>query len=274
MGVSTEVFMDGSRFDTLARAIAERGTRRQLVSLLLTLPLGGVLAVADEAGEVVAERPLDRVQRRTKQRTRKQRNNKNNRRDNRRGQDNSNSDVNNKPCSSSADCQKGRTCCRGTCCQLPANQCNLEGMCCAPNCAGRTCGPDGCGKGGTCGSCGVCQTCTARGTCEPVPNGTVCGTSSHGGTTIRCCNGTCPDPDCVPSGAEREGCPGPCGVNGQNCCSAGSDSGFCLGGDPPSRCYCTIFGFPGMRCGSDNECERSGLDITACICGTCQLPPS
>jgi hypothetical protein len=66
--------MDESRFDTLARAIAQSGTRRRLVRLLLTLLLGGVLAVADEVGQVVAERPLNRVQRRTPQRTRKQHN--------------------------------------------------------------------------------------------------------------------------------------------------------------------------------------------------------
>jgi hypothetical protein len=260
--------MDGSRFDTLARAVAQSGTRRRLVGLLLALPLGGVLAIADEAGEVVAERPLDRVQRRTPQRTRKKRNTKNNR----RGQDSDNRDPNNRPCSSSADCQKGRTCCRGTCCQPPANQCNLEGMCCAPNCAGRTCGTDGCGKGGTCGNCGVCQTCTAQGTCQPVTNGTECGTSSHGGSTLRCCNGACPDPDCTPGG-EHDGCPGPCGVNGQNCCSGGAD--FCLG-SPPSRCFCTFYDFTGMRCGSDTECERSSQDppLTACICGTCQVPPA
>ena len=37
--------MDGSDFDTLTRAIAQRGTRRWLVRLVATLPLGGVLAI-------------------------------------------------------------------------------------------------------------------------------------------------------------------------------------------------------------------------------------
>ena len=263
--------MDESRFDTLARAVAQSGTRRRLVRLLLALPLGGLLAVADEAGEVVAERPLDRVQRRTPQRNRKKRNTKNNHRDNRRGQDNDNRDPNNKPCNSAADC-RGQACCRGTCCKPPADQCNLEGMCCAPNCAGRTCGPDGCGQGGTCGSCGICQTCTAQGTCQPVTNGIVCGTSTHGGTELRCCNGACPDPDCTPGGP-HDGCPGPCGVDGQNCCSGGA--GFCLG-SPPNRCFCTFYDFPGARCGSDNECDANTQTPanSACICGTCQVPPS
>ena len=47
----------------LARAIAQSGSRRRLVSLLLALPLGGVLAIAAEAGQVAAERPHGRLQR-------------------------------------------------------------------------------------------------------------------------------------------------------------------------------------------------------------------
>ena len=260
--------MDGSRFDTLARAIAQSGTRRRVVSLLLALPLGGVLAVVGTE-ESVAERPLDWLQRRTPQRNRKQRNDKNDNQDNRRGQDSDNRNPNQKKCSRSADCQKGRACCGGVCCQAGAT-CDTANRCCVRTCAGRQCGPDGCG--GTCGSCGTCQTCTAQGTCQPVTNGTVCGTSTHGGTTLRCCNGACPDPDCAPGG-EHDGCPGPCGVNGQNCCSGGS--GFCLG-SPASRCFCTFFDFPGSRCGSDTECSRNTQTPanSACICGTCQVPPS
>ena len=66
--------MDESRFATLARAVPRAGTRRRLVTPLAALPLGGLLAVADEAGEVVAERVLARVQRHTTQHNRKQHN--------------------------------------------------------------------------------------------------------------------------------------------------------------------------------------------------------
>jgi hypothetical protein len=64
--------MDPSAFDTATRAIAQSGTRRWLVRLVATLPLGGVLTTigADKAG---AERPHERLGRRTQQRNRKQR---------------------------------------------------------------------------------------------------------------------------------------------------------------------------------------------------------
>src|SRR5215207_7437574 len=68
-----EVAMDASAFDTLAHAVATTGTRRRLMTLLAALPLGGALTIRG-AEEAAAERPIDRVQRRTKQRNRKQRN--------------------------------------------------------------------------------------------------------------------------------------------------------------------------------------------------------
>ena len=65
--------MDASAFDTLARAFTTTGTRRRLLTLLAALPLGGALTIRG-AEEAAAERPVDRLQRRTKQRNRKQRN--------------------------------------------------------------------------------------------------------------------------------------------------------------------------------------------------------
>jgi hypothetical protein len=65
-----EAAIEGSRFDALARAFAQTGPRRRLVTLLAALPLGGVLAGVGEE-ESAAEGPLDRVQRRSKQRNRK-----------------------------------------------------------------------------------------------------------------------------------------------------------------------------------------------------------
>ena len=68
--------MDPVAFDTLARAIAQPGTRRRLLGrLLVGVPLLGALAPGREEG-VAAERPLARLQRRTPQRNRQQRNNR------------------------------------------------------------------------------------------------------------------------------------------------------------------------------------------------------
>jgi hypothetical protein len=141
--------MDGSRFDTLARAIAQSGSRRRLVSLLLALPLGGVLAIADEQGQVVAERPLDRLQWRTKQRNRKQRNNNQN---NNQNKNNKNKNRNNniqahKQCNTVGGKQLSNFTCLTPCvfpdpplpdrsgavCPLP------EAVCSAPDCHGDCC---------------------------------------------------------------------------------------------------------------------------------------
>jgi hypothetical protein len=197
--------MDPVAFDTLARAIAQPGTRRRLLGrLLVGVPLLGALAPGGEEA-AAAERPLERLQGRTPQRNRQQRNNRrrntnNNKKNNNGGggQNSGNRLQNPNKCRSSADCG-GRACCSGTCCQPPANQCNLAELCCAPNCAGRQCGPDGCGRGGTCGSCPRCQTCSG-GSCTNVANGTSCNfTNDDGRPAIgQCTNGAC---TCKPNGA-------------------------------------------------------------------------
>jgi hypothetical protein len=167
-------------------------------------------------------------------------------------------------------------CCAGDgCCQPPANQCNTTGgqagLCCAPNCAGKQCGPDGCGNTGTCGSCPPCQTCDElTGKCQPLPNGTPCGSQSGGGTT-RCCNGACPTPTCLPFGTviPSPECFTACldDKHPQCCSTVGACS--CNG----STCACTCY-YPDPStpsCGSDADCFHT---TPACICGTCQVPPS
>ncbi len=111
-----------------------------------------------------------------------------------------------KACHPAANGCAGETCCYGAaacnegCCTGMANQCNLQGACCAPNCSGRLCGPDGCGGGGTCGTCPSGTTCDeTTGRC-PQPGCDVCPTCTYttvqaavndpnGPTTIRICPG-------------------------------------------------------------------------------------
>ena len=77
--------MDANRFDVLSRQLSALDTRRGLLRLLTALPLAGALAAIQGEEEAAAERPLDRVQRRTPQRNRKQRNNNNNQRNRKQG---------------------------------------------------------------------------------------------------------------------------------------------------------------------------------------------
>ena len=63
--------MDASRFDALVRAFATGGTRRRLLRLVAALPFGGALLAGEDAAG--ADRPHERLGRRTKQRNHKQR---------------------------------------------------------------------------------------------------------------------------------------------------------------------------------------------------------
>src|SRR5688500_18219771 len=67
--------MDMDHFDRATKILSTAGTRRGLVHLVAAVPvLGVLLAAADE--EANAERPHERMHRRTQQRNRKQRNRK------------------------------------------------------------------------------------------------------------------------------------------------------------------------------------------------------
>lgn len=94
-------------------------------------------------------------------------------------------------------CCRGAAVCNGACCDGTANQCNPQGACCVPNCAGRQCGDDGCGNGGTCGACSTGQTCdTTNGTCKGGPdNAFLC--TCNNGTGVATCNAATCAPDGV-----------------------------------------------------------------------------
>jgi hypothetical protein len=157
-------------------------------------------------------------------------------------------------------------CCQGVCCQLPANQCNPAGLCCAPNCANRECGPDGCGGSGTCG-CGVGGTCTRGAVCAA---GQVC--ACPGGQVCNPVSGQCPGPPACTPQTCRNGCcdatgicqpgnhPQACGTGGALCasCQAGQ---LCFQG----ACACDGNSCPTGCCDENHRCQPGTTNIT---CGT------
>jgi hypothetical protein len=177
-------------------------------------------------------------------------------------------------------------CCDGDCCLSPANQCNTENSCCAPNCAGRVCGPDGCGGAGTCGPCAVLagRRCTAQGQCVcdaiSCPDGCCDGNADcwpgdsnahcgpRGGTCATCTgqgvcrNGQCVcTPDCANRQCGPDGCGGSCGdcPNGQRCQNG--------------QCGCDAQSCPNGCCDANGSC-RPGTAKGACgrggaACATC-----
>ena len=179
--------MDPTTFDALVKSRARTGTRRWLVRLVAMLPLAGALAVVGEDA-AAAERPLDRVQRRTRQRNRKQRTNKNNNK-NKGGGDGGGVGAPNATCTCCPGKQvyfpKANVCCSpgqvgvaGDCCP-PANICNNnqgQPVCCQHRCLSGVCCP--CDNVASCQQCVVdvgqnppqasCQTyCPAGQVCTP-----------------------------------------------------------------------------------------------------------
>lgn len=250
--------MDEVTFDRLTRAVSRAGSRRQVLGVLASVGLGGLLSqLADETSEAKRQHGRNRGHHPGK--------GKDNRKGKRKGgkgggglggtqcgaagsdcdQDSDccstncfnfscsakahscGTDTNPTPCRPPAKGCAGAQCCYAAvscddgCCQPPANQCNPQGNCCAPNCAGKQCGDDGCGAGGSCGACPSGQTCTASGTCQshctPQCQGKQCGDDGCGGSCgtcgsgQTCSNGACCTPQCSGKTCGDDGCGGQCG---------------------------------------------------------------
>lgn len=133
--------------------------------------------------------------------------------------------------------------------------------CCTPDCAGKCGGADN-GCGGKCpgdaGSCpSECQTCGVDGqTCQNVSDGIPCGGTGSG---LRCCNGVCPSPTCLPTGTC---CGGDCG---QCCGTSGPAGDQCPGSDSP---LCRASGANGA-CARDTDCAALFFANQICTCGRC-----
>jgi hypothetical protein len=206
--VGTEARMDGSQFDTLARAFATTGTRRWLVRLVAALPLGGALSTLGQ-DEAVAERPHERLARRTPQRNRKQRTQRQqNQNQNTNdggggnggggggnggggggngggGNDNTNNNRNDNTLGSGAPCGTGPACTSGQVC--------LSGDCFT------TCrGPFNClgGSGGCPQSWAACQqTTSGTAVCITLTTSDSCTTDADCGLGAVCITNP-PDPSC------------------------------------------------------------------------------
>src|SRR5262245_57404717 len=119
--------MDPFAFDTLARSIAQAGTRRRLLRrLVATLPLGSALLTGGGEEATAGEHPRDRLRRRTKQRNRKQRNTQNSNQNSNQNQNNNQNQKNNQQnnggglgdsqCGSTGDdCTQNSDCCSNNC---------------------------------------------------------------------------------------------------------------------------------------------------------------
>lgn len=205
--------MDESRFDQIARAVSTSGTRRRLLGSLAGLGLGGALAALDAE----AEKPKDRLSRRTKQHRRKRRNEKRrNANQNQGGNSHGSGGFGSDQCGATGTiCSQDGDCCTNNCfnfqCADRVLQCSAGGATtpCRPpakGCFGSEC----CNANFSCND-GCCSTdatqCNAEGNCC-VPNcagrscgpdgcgeGGTCGTCPQG-TTCNEATGQCPQPGC------------------------------------------------------------------------------
>lgn len=260
--------MDARCFDQIVRALAAHGPRRGVLRTLVAFPLAGSLTTLP-----TGQRAAD-ARRKKKKKCKKSRlcaglcgpiKKKKCK------------EVDCGPCPcppcppcQTCDAQTGAcvvTAAAGTACGQPGQVCQADGSCaCVRDCIGKACGDDGCG--GSCGECAACQTCNTQGTCEPQADGTVCGTYESGADDfLRCCNGSCPDPDCVPSGfVPSVPCGGDPECAGIVCCS--QKTAQCS-----SPCFC-LFSDAGETCVSDHDCNDPLVhpERRFCICGVCVIP--
>jgi hypothetical protein len=280
--------MDPTAFDILTRWFATDSTRRRLLRrLVATLPMAGVLvATRDDAAE--AERPHQRLGRRTQQRNRNQRNNNrnNNKKNNQNKKKNKGGGLGGSQCSTTGSvCEQNSDCCTNNCfnfaCANKVTQCSDGGVTtpCRPpanGCAGAQCchGSVSCNEGCCPGSANQCN--PAGNCCVPNCAGRQCGDDGCGnGETCGNCNpgqtcnettGQCTGPTCNP-----ESCPDGC-CQGAACVLPEQQTNQTCGGNGAACAACGVGGVGGVcrsgachACSSDAECG-AGL---GCLNGGC-----
>ena len=246
--------MDPSAFDTIVRAFATVGTRRRLVRLLAALPLGGALVgLGQEAG---AEKPHERLHRRTEQRYRKQRNrNQRNKNQNQNNKNNLNNNGNNKhdndggggggPCNAKKcpqGCCAGRTCAAGN----SVAQCGTGGAACQACATGELC------VSGTCRTV-PCTHCPAVEQC--IDGGCVCAGFSGSVAPQTCCTGG--EAASAPPGPDNQKIFADGSCNSDLDCPGGWTT--CVGTSSNACCP------PGMTCDPAGFCRQAA---TCCPSGS------
>jgi hypothetical protein len=161
-------------------------------------------------------------------------------------------------------CGPCRKCRKGKCKATPGASCGACKICDGAGQCVNVADNTPCDDGNFCTVNDVCTNGVCAGTAGN--QGQVCGTSTYGGTAIRCCNGSCPDPNCLPSGDTGDSCTVDDECFNLNCCA--EQSADCQS----ASCFC-FFAQAGEPCGSDYDCSVGAGANTACVCGTCQLPP-
>jgi hypothetical protein len=253
--------MEVNQFDALARSLTAAGSRRQaFVALAGSL---GLLSLTHLDDAVAKKKPCPPCKKRKHGKCQGKK-------------------------ADGAGCPGG-TCHGGRCVPTCPAVCPACQTC---NPATGECIPNGAAAGQP---CGTCRTCNATGQCAIVADSTscddgnpctintvrtngvcggpsanqgkICGTSTHGGTALRCCNGACPDPNCVPSGPTGVSCGGSSDCIALNCCA---QQGTTCNASAVCACF---FAEATEKCASDHDCSMVAGPQKACICGTCQLPP-
>ena len=251
--------MDPSRFDAMTRVIARTGTRRWLLPRVAAASVLGALLSGD-AEVAGAERPSDRIRRRSKQRNRKQRNK-------RRKHQNAGNGGGNKDGATPSGCTKNGEicandgdCCSNNCfnyqCAAGVNQCG-QGSArqqCTPvakGCAGANCCYGSVACGDTCCDASATGCSDQTGQCE---DGTPCNaqTCPHG-----CCDAA--TGQCVPGADANQAC----GKDGQQCVACPSAT-QCVQGE----CRCTDESCPPS---SGRTCQENQCICTDVVCQGCCL---
>ena len=245
--IGSRAKMDPARFDGLTRVLSQASSRRGVMAFLAALPLAGVLTTLSD-DEAVAERPRNRLQRRTGQRNRKQRNRKSHKNHNQK--------------------QNGGGL-GGSQCGATGSVCTQDSDCCTNNCFGFACAErvTSCGQGSTATRCQPpAKGCAGNQCCHgSLACGDTCcqGAANQCNPANACCVPNCAGRQCGDDGCGNGGTCGSC-QPGQTCDAA---TGTCQG-----RVACSAQNCPNGCCDAEGNCQsntREACGTGGAVCAPC-----